>query len=391
MRAGPALRPGDPTEAAAILRRATSAVAFEGGGTKADWWAERPGLVVSTAGLRGVVRHDASGGIVVARAGTPLEELQAALAPAGQWLALDPPLVDRGATVGGVFASNDAGPRRLAYGTLRDQVVGATVVTGDGVVARTGGRVIKNVAGYDLARLYCGSFGTLGLVAELALRVHPVRPHSRSLRVPCPPGAVAPLVGSLRAAGVEATALDWTGPVAPAVLVRVEQRTERAALAQADAARRAARAEGLGAELLEATAELGAWRSVDAVLAGSPGDTVVRIGTRPRAGRGGPGRRRRVRPERDRAGLRQPRPARPAHGPSAGGPAGRGGRRPAPGGGRSRRSCGHPPAGRPRGRRRPLGGGARRPGRHEAPEGAARPRRAPGAGHLRRRHLSGPG
>ncbi|MGP8060937.1 MAG: FAD-binding oxidoreductase [Acidimicrobiales bacterium] len=282
MRAGPALRPGDPTEAAAILRRATSAVAFEGGGTKADWWAERPGLVVSTAGLRGVVRHDASGGIVVARAGTPLEELQAALAPAGQWLALDPPLVDRGATVGGVFASNDAGPRRLAYGTLRDQVVGATVVTGDGVVARTGGRVIKNVAGYDLARLYCGSFGTLGLVAELALRVHPVRPHSRSLRVPCPPGAVAPLVGSLRAAGVEATALDWTGPVAPAVLVRVEQRTERAALAQADAARRAARAEGLGAELLEATAELGAWRSVDAVLAGSPGDTVVRIGTRPR-------------------------------------------------------------------------------------------------------------
>ena len=121
------------------------------------------------------------------------------------------------------------------------------------MVARTGGRVIKNVAGYDLARLYCGSFGTLGLVAELALRVHPVRPHSRTLRVPCPPGAVAPLLGSLRAAGVEATALDWTGPVAPAALVRVEQRTERAAAAQADAARRAARAEGLGAELLEAT------------------------------------------------------------------------------------------------------------------------------------------
>ena len=125
--------------------------------------------------------HDPLDGVAIVRAGTSLATLQAELAPHGQWLAVDPPFSDSGATVGGIFSANDAGPRRLAYGTMRDLVIGATIVTGDGVVAHSGGRVIKNITGFDLARLYCGAFGTLGLVAE-ASRCASIRCAGRAAR-----------------------------------------------------------------------------------------------------------------------------------------------------------------------------------------------------------------
>ena len=102
----------------------------------------------------------------------PLADLQAALAPAGQWLALDPP--EPRATVGGVVAANASGPRRLRYGTVRDLIIGITVVLADGTVAHAGGKVVKNVAGYDLAKLFCGSLGTLGMVVEAIFRLHPL-------------------------------------------------------------------------------------------------------------------------------------------------------------------------------------------------------------------------
>jgi glycolate oxidase FAD binding subunit len=164
---------------------------------------------------------------------------------------------------------------------MRDLVIGATVVTGDGVVAKSGGRVIKNVAGFDLARLYCGATGTLGLVTELAFRVHALRPHSRTIRVSCPATAFTSFSRSLRAAGVEPTAADWMGPTEAVVLVRVEQRTERAVTSQAEAALCAAFTEGLQADMLDAAEERDAWANAESILAGSPGDTVVRIGSRP--------------------------------------------------------------------------------------------------------------
>jgi glycolate oxidase FAD binding subunit len=164
--------PATTGEAAEVMRRGL-VVDIRGAGTKQDWGG-RPStvdLIVDTTRLTGVVEHAAGDLIVVVRAGTPLAELQAKLAPAGQQLALDDPL---GATVGGTVAANTSGPRRMLYGTVRDLLIGITVVRADGVVAKAGGKVVKNVAGYDLGKLFTGSHGTLGLITECAFRLHPL-------------------------------------------------------------------------------------------------------------------------------------------------------------------------------------------------------------------------
>src|SRR5256885_12170101 len=171
--AGPA-----STEGGADVRRAAAArglaVRVRGAGTKHDWGhpPRRVDLVVDTGRLTGVVEHAAGDLVVVVRAGTTREELADKLAPAGQQLALDTPLP--GATVGGTVAANTSGPRRMLYGTVRDLLIGITVVRADGVVAKAGGKVVKNVAGYDLGKLFTGSYGTLGLVTECAFRLHPL-------------------------------------------------------------------------------------------------------------------------------------------------------------------------------------------------------------------------
>ncbi|HET8787256.1 MAG TPA: FAD-binding oxidoreductase [Actinomycetes bacterium] len=170
-------RPVSVEEASQVLRAAAAdglAVAFAGGGSKLGLGnpPQRADLLVSTERLDQVLEHAAGDLVVRAQAGLRLADLQATLAPAGQWLALDPP--EPGATLGGVVAANASGPRRLRYGTVRDLIIGITVVLADGTVARAGGKVVKNVAGYDLAKLVCGSFGTLGLVAEVIFRLHPV-------------------------------------------------------------------------------------------------------------------------------------------------------------------------------------------------------------------------
>jgi glycolate oxidase FAD binding subunit len=169
--------PGSTEEAAAIMRAAAEhdlAVVVAGGLTKQDWAnpPRRLDLVIDTRRLTGVVEHAAGDLIVVLQAGTRLDELPAKLGPAGQQLALDAPLP--GATVGGTVAVNTSGPRRMLYGTVRDLLIGVTVVRADGVVARAGGKVVKNVAGYDLGKLVTGAYGTLGLVTECVFRLHPV-------------------------------------------------------------------------------------------------------------------------------------------------------------------------------------------------------------------------
>jgi glycolate oxidase FAD binding subunit len=283
------LEPGDLAGVTAILGASEPPrIRFRGGGTKDDWQLPAQSTVVSTRGLSGVVLHDPADGVAVVRAGSPLSELQEIFARHGQWLAIDPPLVADGATVGGVFSVNDAGPRRLAYGTLRDQVIGAVVVTGDGVVAKTGGRVIKNVAGFDLARLYCGANGTLGLVAELAVRLYPLRSSGGTLRAVCSPRELYSLATAIVAARAEVAALDWyaldlpaSGAVGGIGLIRVEQRTRRAAEAQLQRLSILAREAGLSSESLQGDDEDAAWSEVDGVLAGSPADTVVRAVTRP--------------------------------------------------------------------------------------------------------------
>jgi glycolate oxidase FAD binding subunit len=172
--------PASFEEAAALLRRAGEngrSVRLRGGGTKLGWGAAGPEaeVEVSTAGLTRLVEHNAGDLTAVLEAGLPLAAAQAAFAESGQMLALDPPLgADEAATIGGVVATGDSGPGRHRYGGARDLLLGITVALADGTVARAGGRVIKNVAGYDLAKLFAGSFGTLGLILAVVVRLHPL-------------------------------------------------------------------------------------------------------------------------------------------------------------------------------------------------------------------------
>jgi glycolate oxidase FAD binding subunit len=176
---GRAEAPGSPEQAADLMRTLAEegrTLRCVGGGTKLAWGgaAREPDVELSTGRLTGILEHNEGDYTVQVRAGTPVRELQAALEPARQMLALDPPLgTDEAATVGGMLSTGDSGPNRHRYGGPRDLVLGCTVVLSDGTVARAGGRVIKNVAGYDLSKLYTGAFGTLGLLAEVNLRLHP--------------------------------------------------------------------------------------------------------------------------------------------------------------------------------------------------------------------------
>ncbi len=168
--------PGTTEEAAEVVREAAArelSIVIRGGGTKQHWALppRRLDLILDTRRLQGVVEHAAGDLIAVVRAGTPMRRVREALAPAGQQLALDVPLP--GATVGGTVAVRTSGPRRMLYGSVRDLLIGVTVVRADGVVARAGGKVVKNVAGYDLGKLIAGSYGTLGLITECVFRLHP--------------------------------------------------------------------------------------------------------------------------------------------------------------------------------------------------------------------------
>ena len=178
--------PGSTTETAELLRvadRHELSIVARGSGTKQNWGLppRRLDLVVDTSGLAGVADHAAGDLVAVVRAGTTMAELQRTLSTAGQQLALDAPFPS--ATLGGTVATSTSGPRRLLYGTMRDLLIGITFVRADGVVAKAGGRVVKNVAGYDFGKLLTGSYGTLGVITEVALRLHPLPAARRTVIV----------------------------------------------------------------------------------------------------------------------------------------------------------------------------------------------------------------
>lgn len=207
-------------EASGTLRSLSSdsvPVRFLGGGTKSHWGgaAPEPDVVVRTTSLAGVVEHNAGDLTAVVLAGTPLIDAQKAFGAAGQMLAIDPPESTR-ATIGGAIATADSGPMRYRYGAPRDLVLGITAVMSDGAVARSGGKVIKNVAGYDLGKLFCGAWGTLGMIARVALRLHP-RPPAMVTAVGRSedPFAIQAAAGELAHGGLEPMAIDvaWSGGV----------------------------------------------------------------------------------------------------------------------------------------------------------------------------------
>ncbi len=129
--------------------------------------------------LNSLVDYQPTDMTVTVEAGMPVSQLQAVLGENGQWLPLDPPSPDR-VTVGGLIATNLNGPARLSQGTVRDFLIGLRVIRPDGSVVKGGGRVVKNVAGYDVAKLYCGSFGTLGVIAEATFKIRP-RPEAQAV------------------------------------------------------------------------------------------------------------------------------------------------------------------------------------------------------------------
>jgi glycolate oxidase FAD binding subunit len=177
---------------------------------------ERKGgdVVLSTQRLDQVLEHEAGDLTCIVEAGVSVRDLNDRLADHGQMLALDPP---GNPTIGALVAANLSGPRRHRYGTARDLVIGVTVVLADGTVASSGGKVVKNVAGYDLGKLFCGSEGRLGLIARVALRLHPRPEASRTLAVPASsPSAAVAAARALLHAPLELSALDviWPGWVA---------------------------------------------------------------------------------------------------------------------------------------------------------------------------------
>ena len=171
--------PDDVAQAAQVMRAAAAAglaTVPRGAGTRLAWGSppDRCDLVIDTRRLNRVLEHAAGDLVVRVQAGVGLGHLAAVLAKAGQRLALDPPPATGAGTVGGILAAGVAGPLRLRYGTPRDLNIGIKVVRADGTVASSGGKVVKNVAGYDLGKLFAGSYGTLGLIVEAVFRLHPL-------------------------------------------------------------------------------------------------------------------------------------------------------------------------------------------------------------------------
>lgn len=173
---------GEVSETLRCADREGVAVIPRGGGTKLEWGnpPARAGLILSTVRLAQIVEHAWADLTVTVEAGCRFAELQRALATHGQRLALDP-LWPETATIGGILSTNDSGVWRLAYGGLRDLIIGLTLVLTDGTIARSGGKVVKNVAGYDLPKLVTGALGTLGVITQATFRLHPLPRNTRTL------------------------------------------------------------------------------------------------------------------------------------------------------------------------------------------------------------------
>jgi glycolate oxidase FAD binding subunit len=270
--------PATREELASALAAAAEAgtpVRFRGGGTKLGWPAPAPAgaLELSTAGLTEVVEHNAGDLTAVLEAGVPLAEAQALFAKEGQRLALDPP--DGGATIGGVVASGDTGPLRGRYGGPRDLVVGMRIALSDGTLAKSGGKVIKNVAGYDIAKLFAGSFGTLGAIVEVSVRLHPIAPATATaVGEASDPDELARGAAAICQSPLEHHGIDvrWHAGRGR-VLARFAGAVPRP---QAEAAMRLLQAEGLATEIVDDDEPL--W---DEQRAGQRGPLVVKVSSLP--------------------------------------------------------------------------------------------------------------
>jgi glycolate oxidase FAD binding subunit len=250
------LQPATFEEAASGLAAAAAgneAVRIVGAGTKIEWGSAgaEPDVELHTTRLNRILEHNVGDLTAVLEAGLPLAQAQETFAGEGQMLALDPPLGrgrSRDATIGGVIATGDSGPLRHRYGAARDLVVGMTVALSDGTIAKSGGKVIKNVAGYDIAKLFSGGFGTLGAILAVSVRLHPAPPKTATaFGDSLEPEVLASAATKLAMAPLELDALDvaWRadrggvlarlgGAEAPRRIERVATLMREAGLQQVD-------------------------------------------------------------------------------------------------------------------------------------------------------------
>jgi glycolate oxidase FAD binding subunit len=276
-----AVCPVDAAELANVLAGGRRAQPV-GGGTKLDWGGpgEEPELLLRTTGLDRIVAHNEGDLTAVLQAGVPLARAQERFAAHGQRLSLDPPDGDGRATIGGILATGDSGPLRHRHGGVRDLILGVRVALPDGTVARAGSDVIKNVAGYDLAKLMCGALGTLGVICEATVRLHPLP--GPTLTVSGRSGDPSVLTGacralSARALELEALDLRWDGAAAGGcVLARAGGRSARST---ADAV--AALLRGAGAETEIDAEDDAVWAEQRARQRPADGGAVVRVSTLP--------------------------------------------------------------------------------------------------------------
>ena len=274
--------PASTEEASALLRAAAAfglAVVPRGAGSGMGWGPPPSAcdLVIDLQAMDQVIEHTAGDLVARVQAGATIGQLASVLGSAGQELALDVPA---GATAGGVVATGTAGPRRFRYGAPRDLLIGITIVRADGVVAHSGGKVVKNVAGYDLGKLFSGSQGTLGLITEVTFRLHPL-PAARAFvaaefgasAVPAACDAVAAAANSpLTASAVELSRPSPDGPLLVSVLLEGS--------ADGVAARAAAMADLLGrsgASRAKVSETAPPWWPGPPAPSATPGGTLVRV------------------------------------------------------------------------------------------------------------------
>ncbi len=182
-----------------------------GGDSKSFLGRPVDGEPLEVAWHRGVVTYDPGELVLTARAGTPLRDVEALLAARGQRLPFEPPAWGSSATIGGTVACGLAGPSRAWAGPLRNHVLGVRVLAGDGRVLRFGGEVMKNVTGYDLARTYAGSFGTLGVLLDVSLKVLPCPPATRTIALELDQAAALARLTELSRGALPLTASSWHG------------------------------------------------------------------------------------------------------------------------------------------------------------------------------------
>ncbi len=276
--------------------RERTPLSIQGNATKAGML--RPvqaARTISTAGYSGISLYAPKELIISAHAGTPLPEIEAALAEQGQHLIAEPADLsailgasDKPQTIGGVVAANLSGPRRVASGATRDHVMGVRVVTGAGELIHSGGRVLKNVTGLDLCKLLTGSHGTLGVITEVTLKVLPAPEASATLILPkLPPDAAIRALSLALGSPFGVSGAAWVpslpGSGVPAALLRIEDFT-------ASVSYRIERLRGLldvaAAEIVADDASRALWRAVrDATLLPVGADDAVwRVSVRPSAG-----------------------------------------------------------------------------------------------------------